>query len=268
MSAQPVRVALAQAAEAPAPGPLPLSLDQALAQRLTQLDTEGLRSAYQAQDRFVLVENFLTAELQQQLVAAVEATRAAVNRNYLPGHKKGGSVSRHTIDRLAPSIAGLYRSPALVAWLEALCGEQLQFSPPDDAHAYALYYYTEPGDHIGWHYDTSYYKGRRYTVLIGVVDRSSCKLDYRLYTRVPGREPVEQSIALRPGALVLFDGDRLHHRITPLGENEERIALTFEYVTDPQMGALPRLISNWKDAVAYFGIRQVFRRGARKGTAA
>ena len=245
------------------PPPSAVGLDDALAARLADLDTPALRRRFDAQDRFVFVEGFLPPPLQQQLVTAMHAARAELNRNYLPGHKKGGSVSRHAIDRRAPMIAELYRSPAFKRWLEALCGETLQFSPADDPHAYALYFYTEPGDHIGWHYDTSYYRGRRYTVLLGVVDRSSSRLAYQLFTRDASREPVAGELALDPGALVLFDGDRLHHRITPLGAGEERIALTLEYVTDTRMGRWQRLISNWKDAVAYFGLRQVFgRRGS------
>ena len=51
--------------------------------------------------------------------------------------------------------------------------------------------------------------------------------------------------------------------ITPLGEGEERVSLTLEYVTDPSMHPVKRLFSNLKDAVAYFGFRAVFRRPAR-----
>jgi hypothetical protein len=58
----------------------------------------------------------------------------------------------------------------------------------------------------------------------------------------------------------VFDGDKLRHRITPLGEGEMRVSLTFEYVTDPRMHPWWRLISNMKDAFAYFGFRQVFQR--------
>jgi hypothetical protein len=206
---------------------------------------------------------FLSPEVTARLVAAVEAVEPRVNRNYLPGHKQGGSVSRHTLDQLTPAIAELYRSPALIGLLEKVAGERLQLSPPDDPHAYALYFYTKPGDHIGWHYDTSYYAGRRYTVLLGVLDRSSCRLDYELHTREPGATVVPGSIQIPPGGLVFFDGDKLRHRITPLGENEKRVSLTFEYVTDQRMHPLWRLISNFKDAVAYFGLRQVFSR--RKG---
>jgi hypothetical protein len=193
----------------------------------------------------------------------VAAVAPSVNRNYLPGHKQGGSVSRHTIDQLAPFIADLYRSPTLINWLEQLAGEPLQVSPPDDPHAYALYFYTRPGDHIKWHYDTSYYAGRRYTVLLGVLDNSSCRLDYELHTRGDGAATQPGSVRIPPGGLVFFDGDKLRHRISPLGENEMRVSLTFEYVTDPAMHPWWRLISNLKDALAYFGLRQVFRRSAR-----
>lgn len=195
-----------------------------------------------------------------QLVAAAEAVEGSVNRNYLPGHKQGGSVSRHTLDQLAPGVGELYRSPALIGLLEKLAGERLQLSPADDPHAYALYFYTKPGDHIGWHYDTSYYAGRRYTLLLGVLDRSSCRLDYELHTKEAGATVVAGSVQISPGGLVFFDGDKLRHRITPLGKDEKRVSLTFEYVTDQRMHPLWRLISNFKDAVAYFGLRQVFRR--------
>jgi hypothetical protein len=48
---------------------------------------------------------------------------------------------------------------------------KLSLCPENDPHSCALYYYTEPGDHIGFHYDTSYYKGARYTILMGLVDK-------------------------------------------------------------------------------------------------
>jgi len=212
----------------------------------------------------VYLSEFLTPSMTAQLVMAVRAVQAGVNRNYLPGHKQGGSVSRHTLDEQAPFVGQLYRSRALIEWLSQLAGERLQVSPPDDPHAYALYFYTRPGDHIGWHYDTSYYAGRRYTVLLGVIDESSCRLDYELHTREQGATVVPGSVQIPPGGMVFFDGDKLRHRITPLGENETRVSLTFEYVTDPRMHFGWRMISNMKDAFGYFGFRQVFRRGKRR----
>ena len=219
-----------------------------------------MRRQFVEQGAFLYLSDFLSPDVTAQLVAAVATVNAAVNRNYLPGHKQGGSVSRHTLDEMAPYVAQLYRSTALIDWLSELAGERLQISPPDDPHAYAFYFYTRPGDHIGWHYDTSYYAGRRYTLLLGVIDESSCRLDYELHTREKGATVVPGSVRIPPGGLVFFDGDKLRHRISPLGENERRVSLTFEYVTNPRMHFGWRIISNMKDAFGYFGFRQVFRR--------
>jgi alkylated DNA repair dioxygenase AlkB len=238
----------------------PPDADQALHGSLGNFDLPALRREFASQGAFVFIRDFLNAEITARLIAAVAAVKPSVNRNYLPGHKQGGSVSRHTIDAKAPFISELYRSPALIDWLGRLAGERLQMSPAEDPHGCALYFYTRPGDHIGWHYDTSYYRGGRYTLLIGLIDHSSCRLDYELHTREKGAAVVPGSLQIPPGGLVFFDGDSLRHRITPLGEGEERVSLTFEYVTDPRMHPWWRLISNMKDAVAYFGVRQVFRR--------
>jgi hypothetical protein len=234
--------------------------EPALVSRLDSLELPRLRREYAAQGSFLYIEDFLPRELTAQLIAAVAAVTGAVNRNFLPGHKQGGSVSRHVIDSQAPIIAELYRSTALKDWLDALTGEHLQLSPVEDPHAYALYFYTRAGDHIGWHYDTSYYLGRRYTLLFGVIDDSSCSLDYQLHTRERGAKVESGSIKIPPGGLVVFNGDALRHRISPSREGETRVSLTFEYVTDPRMRPGWRLISNMKDAFAYFGFRQVFHR--------
>lgn len=259
-SAATAEAETATAVEAAQPmAPAAFAADAEIERALDAIDFDAVTREFKSQDAFIYLEKFLPKTVTEQLIAVVRSVTPNVNRNYLPGHKQGGSVSRHTLDELAPFVAELYRSPALMRFLERLAGEKLLPSPQDDPHAYALYYYTRPGDHIGWHYDTSYYKGRRYTLLLGVVDQSSCKLEYRLHTRNPGVAQVEGAVAYPPGALVFFDGDKLHHRITPLGENEERVSLTFEYVTDPRMGTWQRFISNMKDAIAYFGFRQVFR---------
>ena len=227
---------------------------------LEGLDAATLRQRFREQGSFLYLPSFLPPALTAQLAEAVQASAQAVNRNYLPGHKQGGSVSRHALDERAPLIAQLYRATPLVGFLAELAGEPLQLSPADDPHAYALYYYTQPGDHIGWHYDTSYYAGRRYTVLLGVIEESSCRLEYQLHTRQKGRAPVAGSIQIAPGGLVFFDGDALRHRITPLAPGERRVSLTLEYLTDPRMHGWWRFVSNMKDSIAYFGFRQVFRR--------
>jgi len=225
---------------------------------LEAVDVSALRRAYWEQNEFVALERWLPAALVEPMVAEVDRVRPAINRNYIPRHKKGGSVSFYTLVERAPTIVAFYRSPAWIAFLSTLTGQPLQPCPPGDPHACALYFYTEPGDHIGFHFDTSYYRGARYTVLVGLVERSSSRLVCQLYKNVPGRTPEERALTTHPGTVILFNGDKLWHSITPLGEDEERVSLTLEYVTDPSMTPVKRFVSNMKDAIAYFGFRRVF----------
>ncbi len=237
-----------------------MGLEQAVAQAVAALDVEQVKKDYWEQNEFVILKGFLpTAVVTEALVPQAERLKAQLNRNYIPGHKKGGSVSYFTVREQAGEFLALYRSPAFLRFLTQLTNVPLQLCPETDPNSCALYYYTEPGDHIGFHYDTSYYKGARYTILMGLVDRApSCKLVCQLYKGDPGRSVKELSLSTAPGDMVVFNGDKLWHAVTPLGEGEERIALTMEYVTDPKMGPFKRLYSNLKDSFAYFGLRAVF----------
>jgi hypothetical protein len=227
---------------------------------LARQDREDVRARYLRQGEFVYLEACFPSPVIAPLLTEVERVRAHIHRNYIPGHKKGGSVSAWTLAELAPATLALYRAPVFIDWLQAVTDQQLEPCPESDPHACALYFYTEPGDHIGFHYDTSYYRGARYTVLLGLIERSSSRLVCQLHRRAPDREPVELSLATEPGTLVLFNGDTLWHAVTPLGPGEERVSLTMEYVTDPSMPPGRRFVSNMKDAIAYFGLRTVFGR--------
>jgi hypothetical protein len=240
----------------PTASPVPVA--DAIARTIATLDVEALRARYWAQNEFLLLERLFPESVIAPMVEEVDRVRPAVNRNYIPRHKKGGSVSAYTLRAEAPAIVTLYDSPAFLDFVRTVTRVPVQPCPGSDPHAYALYYYTEPGDHIGFHYDTSYYKGARYTVLVGLVERSSSRLVCQLYKNDPSRPVQELAVSTEPGTLVLFNGDKLWHSITPLGEHEERVSLTLEYVTDPAMTPFKRLFSNLKDAFAYFGVRAVF----------
>jgi hypothetical protein len=233
-------------------------LEPQLAAALAAVDVDAVRAEYRRQNEFFYREGFLPPALVERFVREVEAVRPAIHRNYIPRHKKGGSVSAFTLAAQAPALTALYRSPSFLRFVEAVTGRRLQHCPATDPHAWALYFYTEPGDHIGYHFDTSYYVGERFTILVGLVERSTSRLLAQPYKRLPDHAPVEVSLATTPGTLVLFHGDKLWHAITPLGEDEERVSLTLEYVTDPGMTPFKRFISNMKDSVAYFGFRSVF----------
>jgi len=236
------------------------TLDDAIAQAVAALDFERSRKEYWEQNECLHLKGFLPPEVvERYFVPQVNSLKPKLNRNYIPGSKKGGSVSYFTVREQAREFMALYRSSAFIDFLKRLTNAPVQFCPETDPHACALYYYTEPGDHIGWHYDTSYYKGARYTILLGLVDRSpSCKLMCQLYKDDPTRPMKEITPSTGPGDMVIFNGDKLWHSVTPLGEGEERTVLTMEYVTDQGMNPLKRVYSNLKDSFGYFGLKAVF----------
>jgi hypothetical protein len=112
----------------------------------------------------------------------------------------------------APTILALYRAPAFIEFLRVVTGESLQPCPESDPHSCALCFYTEPGDHIGFHADTSSYRSTRYTVLLGLIERSQSRLVSQLFKDDPRRRPL--------------------------------VEFQLAYVTDPSTSPIKRFVSN------------------------
>ena len=114
-----------------AAAPSAREIDATLNARLRELKTAQLHEDPSAsRAAFLYLEDFLPRDYTERLIDAVHAVTPAVNRNYLPGHKQGGSVSRHAIDRLAPFIADLYRSEALVGGSKQSAATRCNSRPP------------------------------------------------------------------------------------------------------------------------------------------
>jgi hypothetical protein len=238
-------------------------IDQQVSDIVSEVDIDKWTSQYWEQGEFFALERVLPKALLEEFMGEVAGVRPKINRNFIPKHKKGGSVSYYLLQEAAPAILAFYQNKEWIHVLSQLAGVPLLLCPNEDPHACALYFYTEPGDHIGYHYDTSYYKGARYTVLIGLRDQSSSQLLCRLHTKESDRDVQELSLATEPGTFIFFNGDKLHHAVSPIAEGEERIVLTLQYVTDPAMSFAHRWFSNMKDAVGYFGWSALFRKPTR-----
>jgi alkylated DNA repair dioxygenase AlkB len=235
-----------------------LDIENAISNRASGLDAAALRKIYLDQDEFLVVDDFLSPAIMGSWGEQLEALKPHIHRNFIPNHKKGGSVGYDTVRANAPAMNAVYQSPALLAFLKNITGAELQECPGSDPHRCALYAYTEEGDHIGWHYDTSYYKDRRWTLLVGFQDNSSSKLVCKLHTRHPGHDEASLSLKIAPGTLVLFNGDKVYHAVTPTKAGEARYLVSMQYVTDTGMNPFMRFVSNMKDSIAYFGLKEVF----------
>ena len=89
----------------------PPSVPDAIAAAVRALDESHLQREYWDQDEFLLVPEFLPPAVVEQLLEDVRRLEPGLNRNYIPRHKKGGSVSHFAIAETAALLA-FYRSDA------------------------------------------------------------------------------------------------------------------------------------------------------------
>ncbi|MGE3875240.1 MAG: 2OG-Fe(II) oxygenase [Parvibaculaceae bacterium] len=178
-------------------------------------------------------------------------------RSYLPAHKKGGTVAYETLARKAPSLVALYRSQDLQALISDIVKLRLETTPLHDQSSCSVLFYEKPGDHIGWHYDHNFYKGRHFTVLIPVINRGrepGGLSQARLVVRQNGRERV---IPTPPNAMIVFEGAKVRHKVTPIGEGEKRVIWSMTYCADPRNSAFQGMARRVKDT-AFFGLRALW----------
>jgi hypothetical protein len=201
----------------------------------------------------------LDTALSPGLFARINAEVAALietERSYLPTHKKGGTVAYSTLRERAPALVGHYLSKDLRQIVSRIVGLELSPTPLHDESSCSVLFYEKPGDHINWHYDHNFYRGRHFTVLIPVVNRGrdGGLSAARLLARQRGRE-VE--IATPPNRMIVFEGAKVRHKVTPIREGERRAVWSMTYCTDPRNSAVQGVARRVKDT-AFFGLRSLW----------
>ena len=97
------------------------SFVEAVDQAIERLDFDRLSREYWDQNEFLFVPQFLPRSVvEEHLVPQAQGVKSELNRNYIPGHKKGGSVSYYTVMEKAPRFLDLYRSGAFLEFLSRL----------------------------------------------------------------------------------------------------------------------------------------------------
>jgi hypothetical protein len=221
----------------------------------TRIDANG-RELPTFADRLAILPDALPPETLRALATEIEKL-ATTERSYVPTHKQGGTVAYETLCQTAPNVVALYLSPDFHALLSRIIGADVQPTPLHDQSSCSVLFYERPGDHIGWHYDHNFYKGRHFTVLLPIVNRDARGEGLsaaRLMVRIGGEEQV---IETPPNQLVLFEGAHVLHKATPIGEGERRVVLSMTFATDPRNSLVQGVARRIKDT-AFFGIRALW----------
>lgn len=188
------------------------------------------------------------------VVHAAAGRAAAAERSYVPGHKKGGTVSYEALHSLAPELVALYHSTYLIDLCSATIGEPVHPTPIRDQSSCSLLVYDRPGDHIGWHYDHNFYDGRHFTALLPIVNEGPFGLSSARL--VCDFEPAHE-VQTPPNTLVVFEGSCVRHKVTRLRDGERRVLLSMTYCTNPVSSPLKNAARRIKDT-AYYGVRALW----------
>lgn len=208
-------------------------------------------------DHLAVIPNFLPAETFQQLHDEIVGM-GQTERSYLPTHKQGGTVAYETLHENAPKVVAFFNAEALRDLFSAIVGERVSPTPLHDQSACSLLFYTQPGDHINWHYDHNFYDGRHFTVLLPIVNQHNQEPGELSSAQLLVKQgEQEQVVSSAPNTLIIFEGAKVLHKVTRLGPDETRIILSMTFTTTPQ-ASLPKAIARRIKDVAFFGLRALW----------
>jgi len=241
-----------------------MKLYRALAERVARikgsrsLDLDALRKrdAPSFADRLASLSDFLP-QASFEAVRSEAERLVSPERSFVPAHKKGGTTAYETLIADAPSIVALYHAPALIDFVSRVVGVPVRPTPIHDQSSLSVLFYEKPGDHIGWHYDHNFYRGRHFTVLIALRNEGTAEKGLShavLMARVKGEET---SLSTAPNMFVLFEGARISHKVTPILEGEKRLMLSMTYCTDERAYWWQGVTRRIKDT-AFYGVRALW----------
>jgi len=161
-------------------------------------------------------------------------------------NKKGITISTNNIIKYAPQLINYYQNELCKKVSQEI---NLKLYPTDLKFptSCALLIYENEGDWINWHYDYNYYNGRFFTVLIPITNNITC-------TEFQFKDSNNEvkSINLINNNSVCFEGNYLYHRASKLCNNQKRVILSCQFVTDNSMSLINKIRIKMKD-FAYIG---------------
>jgi hypothetical protein len=237
-------------------------VDDMLAASLT--DTiDAARSEFTDNNEYIHRVHGLPASVINRVRQEIHV--ANVTRSIVPWHRKAGSIGYRRIQSEAPFTAALYRSPVMLNYLRELTGKPIKCKADDDDHACTFYVYTEPGDHMGYHYDICGCEdGASYSLIIGVIDDSTQQLLVDLHNDDASRDTQKLKISTTPGTLIAFAGSKVWHGVSKLGKNQQRVTLGLAYAISDYHPPMRRLVKVSADTLFHFGIGGMVKNVRRK----
>jgi hypothetical protein len=214
-------------------------------------DTAALAETF-ARDSLIRADQLLDDASLSKLRQEVSDNIPRLVRSYIPTHKQGGTLSYEALHHHAPTCLAFYHSPTFLRWVSDVVGVSVKPAGDHDQSACSILYYTQEGDYINWHYDYNFYRGRQFTVLILLVNQSDKGGISSSVLMRKCKDGQEEMVDCDENMLVLFEGARVLHKVTPASAGDTRIVLSMTLNTEPRIGLFWELARRVKD-IAFHG---------------
>jgi hypothetical protein len=155
-------------------------------------------------------------------------------------NRKGITIPTKNICENSPHLISFYNNE-LCKIVSQVTGLKLYPTELDFPTSCAIIIYEKEGDWINWHYDYNYYNGRFFTVLIPITHDLTCtKFQFKdKNNKIIDMDLTDNSIC--------FEGNYLYHRASKLCNNQKRVMLSCQYVTDNSISFINKLRIKLKD---------------------
>lgn len=203
-------------------------------------------------DKIIYIENFLNQDFFNNIQEIFNDKKYETNDSIF---RKGNGVSfinLHKNDEYN-NLLSFYYSEDLMIEINKILNVYLQRLSLNDKNACSLLIYTNKGDYIDWHYDVSSLYGKRYTVLLTFVNKNNLTNDLSENEFVYKLNGVENKIKLKENSLILFEGNKVLHKSTPINNNEKRILLSMVFcdICQENNNLLLKIYDKIKDKIIY-----------------
>ena len=105
------------------------NVDQQVSDLVSTVNAEEWSRQYWEQGEFLALQRLMSPSLIADFMLEVESTRPKINRNFIPKHKKGGSISYYSLQEAAPAILAFYQHQAWIDVLSNIAGVPLLLCP-------------------------------------------------------------------------------------------------------------------------------------------
>ena len=214
-------------------------------------------SSHSFEEKIAVVENFLTtSDFGMLRDAAIRLVRA--KRVHIPLHKRGATISYHELLASASAIVDLYHSFDLRNWCSSVVGETVHLTRYDDLSSCSLLIYDRARDHIRSHYDLNFYRGRHFTLLLSLRNTNAAGDGLSSAQLFTSRDNTTTIVPTPPNSLVLFEGAKVRHGVTPLAQGECRVIMSMTYCVNPAATHRTQAVQRRFKDIAYFGLRALW----------